>query len=41
MKIAEVLDGVAFVAIFVGAVQRGMIRVATREPEASQASVAG
>lgn len=37
--IAEVLDGLAFVAIFVGAVQKGAIRVTSHEPRASQAPV--
>ena len=38
--VAEVLDGAAFVALFVGAVQAGAIRMAAREPGASQAPVA-
>ncbi|MDQ3987173.1 MAG: hypothetical protein M3280_11845 [Actinomycetota bacterium] len=37
--IAEVLNGLAFVAIFVGAVQAGAIRVITRERGASHAPV--
>jgi hypothetical protein len=37
--VAEVLDGLAFVALFVGAVQAGAIRMATRERGASQAPV--
>jgi hypothetical protein len=37
--IAEVLDGLAFVAIFVGAVQAGTIRMTTRERGASHAPV--
>ncbi|MGH2757801.1 MAG: hypothetical protein ACRDI3_08440 [Actinomycetota bacterium] len=37
--IAEVLDGLAFVAIFVGAVQAGAIRVTNRERGASHAPV--
>jgi hypothetical protein len=37
--IAELLDGLAFVAIFVGAVQAGAIRLTAREPHASQAPV--
>lgn len=37
--IAEVLDGLAFVAIFVGAVQKGAIRLTAHEPRASHAPV--
>jgi hypothetical protein len=37
--IAEVLDGLAFVAIFVGAVQTGAIRLTSREPGTSSAPV--
>lgn len=37
--IAEVLDGLAFVAIFVGAVQKGVIQVTSREPGSSHAAV--
>ena len=37
--IAEVLDGLAFVALFVGAVQKGTIQVTTGEPGGSRATV--
>lgn len=37
--IAEVLNGVAFVAIFVGAVQKGVIRGASREGHGATASL--
>jgi hypothetical protein len=37
--IAEVLDGLAFVALFVGAVQKGAISVTAREPRQAQATV--
>lgn len=37
--IAEVLDGLAFVALFVGAVQAGAIRMNTRETGAAHAPV--
>jgi hypothetical protein len=37
--IAEVLDGAAFVAIFVGAVQKGVIRSGSRDREISGATV--
>lgn len=37
--IAEVLDGLAFVAIFVGAVQKGVIRTSTREVTGESAAV--
>ena len=37
--IAEVLNGLAFVAIFVGAVQKGAIRGASRDRGAAQAAV--
>lgn len=37
--IAEVLNGLAFVAIFVGAVQKGAIRGVSRERGAAQAAV--
>jgi hypothetical protein len=36
--IAEVLDGLAFVAIFVGAVQKGAIRTSNREAHEVQAA---
>jgi hypothetical protein len=37
--IAEVLDGLAFVAIFVGAVQKSVIRGAARDASGAQAAV--
>jgi hypothetical protein len=37
--IAEVLDGLAFVALFIGAVQAGAIRLTSQEPRASSAPV--
>ena len=37
--IAEVLDGVAFVAIFVGAVQKGVIRGTARDRAGAHAAV--
>ena len=37
--IAEVLNGVAFVAIFVGAVQQGLIRRPSRDHSEAQAAV--
>ena len=37
--IAEVLDGLAFVALFVGAVQTGAIRLTKRETVGSEATV--
>jgi hypothetical protein len=38
--IAEVLDGLAFTALFAGAVQKGVVRVTTRESEGSPATAA-
>jgi hypothetical protein len=37
--IAEVLDGLAFVALFVGAVHKGAISVTAREPRQAHATV--
>jgi hypothetical protein len=37
--LAEVLDGLAFVAVFVGAVQKSTTRVTTPQPSSSQAAV--
>ncbi|MGH2789045.1 MAG: hypothetical protein ACRDJV_14250 [Actinomycetota bacterium] len=38
--IAEVLNGLAFTSLFVGAVQKGVVRVTTRESEGSPATAA-
>ena len=37
--IAEVLDGLAFTALFVGAVQKGVVRLSDRGPDSSPAAV--